>query len=166
MVENNQITNKDAIKALIDGAQLPIQDFPNRLASSVVPVLDITPDFHRKINIVRTGGSATTGDTTIYTTPATRDFYLCSCFITSSDTATSDNTSILIFATIDGVERAILRHIKLTLVADNNTSTISFPNPIKIDRGTVMGVRNSFSVGTSEKVGGIHGFEVEGDRNR
>jgi len=149
MAEYNIVTNKDAIKALIDGAGLPIQNFPNKLASSIVPVIDLTPDFHRFSNIVK--NATATG--TIYTTPSDRDFYLTACSVTISTNEVAGAASNTITITPkNGVASVILGVnagvFSITSVPTTNSNAISFPFPILLERGSAITATKDTSTAT------------------
>lgn len=109
----------------------------------------------RYCNIVRS--TDLIAPTTIYETPATGDFYLCSAWANIIPADDAPHTRI-ITATIDGQQQIILK----VITNDNSASapacnSINPCYPIKIDRGTnivVTGVNSGGSVG-------IIGFTVE-----
>jgi hypothetical protein len=161
MAENNQVTNKDAIKALIDSANLPIIDIPIKLAQSIVPIIDITPVAHRVVNIGRSTATTSPSNSTIYTTPTDRDFYLTGAILTASYDATADNTFTHLQTYVNGYLFSILEFRKISLTAFSDNTTISFPTPIKLDRGATIVLSGSFNVGSGTKGAAIFGYVVD-----
>jgi len=159
----SQITNKDVVKALFDGARMPIQETPAELGKTVVPVLDGTPDFHRITDkFADFVVSVTTTGSTITTTPTTRDFYLTGAQIAFQADATADSTNVQVTFVQGGVRRVLYYFPKLSLTATSDSIFLNFQDkPIKIDRGTtILGIQ-AFTVGASKLSVQIFGYEVD-----
>jgi len=159
------IHNSDLFKELRDGArsqQLRDGVLPNQLAEKVVPVMEVNPKILRIINTVKEIGSSATGNTTIYTTPADRDFFLTSVYLTHTEDATSDGTGVYIQIVLpDGVTTRVLRFLKTTLTAFNNAMSLPFPRPILLKRNSTIIFVKAFTVGTTNTSGGITGYVVD-----
>jgi hypothetical protein len=98
--------------------------------------------------IVRSAQAAgAAGDTTLYTTPGTGDFYLTNAALQlelSSTGAETGNVELKI--TIDGVERSILVLRGQTIAASdilNSSNSLNLQNPIKIDKSTAIHVTSA-----------------------
>lgn len=159
-----QIQNPDVGTIARDQAMLTISEgTPNNLQTNVIPVLDVSPDFHRVANIVRQASRSTTGTSTIYTAASDKDTYITTVFLSFCADATADNTFAVVGCTVNGVSssRDLLRIQKLSLTAINQTVVITLPVPVKVDRGTAITVQTSFSVGSSAISAGITGYEVQ-----
>ena len=155
------INNSDLSKELIDGAKIQISHdvVPNQLAEKVVPVMEVNPKLLRVCNIVRS--TLLVAPTTIYTTPANRNFYLCSAFVQCSTKADVDAARI-ITVTIDGQSQVLIQNNVSggpagSLGTTNSDLTINPSNPIKIDRGTAIVISGSGTFGSA----GIIGYTVE-----
>lgn len=128
--------------------------FDNRLPNTLTPVIPLTPI----VNLVRHLNKSNTGSTGIYTTPADKDFYLTSAYLSGTADATADNLSYTITATIDGVARDIIKIGKQTTTAGSEQVAQSFFFPIKIDRGTAISLTTTFTVGTTIMAATITGY--------
>jgi len=126
----------------------------------LVPVIPIVPI----CRIVRSANRSTTGSSTVFTTPADKDFYLCGATLSAMCDATADNTNYALNVTVDGVSnsRDILRIEKLAATfALSQTLTQVFDPPIKVDRNTNITASSTFSAGNSRLSACIHGYTEE-----
>lgn len=129
------IQNEEAIRIIRNGAKLTLAEgFPQALLPNVVPVMDMTPRFHRNSNIVKYLSSA--GNNIIYTVPEGKNFYLSAIYLSSSKSATETGTVSSVTATIDGVSVTLLSIASITLTQHLDSLSLSLPVPIKIDSGT------------------------------
>lgn len=156
-----RIQNTDTISAIRDVARLSISEgFPVNLADYIQGVVDVNPESHRRCKVVRSATDSVTGSLTIFTTPQDRDFFLNSLVLSCQNNVVANSTITEIKAFVDGVERSLLAHVKITLTVHDASTSISFPHPIKIDRGTVITVTNTFTVGVATKYASLTGYEV------
>lgn len=157
-----KIYNSDATRALIESAGLTGADVvPQELAEKALPVVDMTPDFHRKVTIVKTQENTATGAQTLYTTSAVKDFYLCGCTLHFIQDVSCDGVVHRINATLaDGVTVAVASLRSLTLTAQSDTASIVFPFPILLKRNTSILADQSFTVGASIQSATIYGYEI------
>lgn len=119
----------------------------------------------RCANIVRSQSSVATGAVTVFTCPSDKDFYLLACTLAINEDATSDNTNTTLRVVIDGVNQNVINLRKLTTTAINQNISVSIPYPgIKIDRGSVIAMTNTFTVGNAAKSASIIGYTVETTR--
>jgi len=73
MVNNN---NSTTTKELIEAGKLQVvQGVPQTIANYIQPVIEVNPKLLRTITIVRKINCSNSTQNTIYTTPATQDFY-------------------------------------------------------------------------------------------
>jgi hypothetical protein len=159
-----QIQNTDAITAIRDGAKLSISEgFPQQLSNVVVPVLDMTPDNHRKDTVLASLTQTTTGAMTVYTASADRDTYITGASISFVKGATCDIASgaIALGITQLSLARTLISISVLTLTAERDKVFIAFQNPVKIDRGTTITLSGTFTAGALVRSANIIGFEVE-----
>jgi hypothetical protein len=155
-----QIYNTELTKELIAGGgiQTSRDNVPNQLADKVVPVMEVNPRMLRTCNIVTSNITATTGNVTIFTAPTDRDSYINSAYLSMAKDVTCDGTSISLTAIIQGITVNLLSIRGITLTALNQTLSISYPAPIKIDKGSLVLMTFTFSVGVVVKGSGITGF--------
>jgi len=121
---------------------------------AVIPITSIP-------RIVRGTSRTTTGNSTIYTTPSDKDFYLTGFYISATADVASDCVLYNFQITVDGVSQRIFSMVKTTLTAFNQTQFVALPIPIKIDRGTAITIGQSFTVGTSTVASAIYGYTEE-----
>lgn len=127
------------------------------IADVIQPVVQINPIS----NIVRSNSSTTTGSTTVYTTPSDKDFYLTSLQYCYMKDAANDATSIGVNTTIQGVLQNLVFIRTITTTASQDVVNISFPYPIKIDRGVAVSIYGTFTAGNLYRSLVITGYTEE-----
>lgn len=113
------------------------------------------------VRIVRNTSRTTTGNSTIYTTPADKDFYLTGLYLSACADATNDGVLYNIQVTIDGVSQRIASLVKQTTTAFAGNMPMQFVKPIKVDRNTAITVGQSFTAGTSTVAAAVYGYTEE-----
>lgn len=126
-----------------------------------VPVVETNPKMLRRCEIVKTASAANATSATIYTTPADKDFYLSAVGLSCIKDATSTSTLSSIVTTVLGSSVVVIGIAGFTLTAQNDTMTLNFPVPIKVDRNVVISVNNSTNVANVTSRGSIAGYIVE-----
>lgn len=144
--------NPDLKKQLWDISKSQILDGdtdPNRIVQNIQPVLEMSQKystFHAKSSSSTSGTSMT-----IFTAPTDRDVYLTSASYSfmkdaTCDTATASDCGLS--ASLNGNVISLIADSIITLTAQKTNITVSFPHPIKIDRGTaVLCATGTFTVG-------------------
>jgi hypothetical protein len=167
---NNQmaiIYNSDLTKEIREGAKVSLRDvIPNQIADKVVPVMEVNPKLLRRINIVKIGLSSTTGNTTIYTTPTDKDFYLTGVQIGLIKDATNDmaiGNCGLTITPKGSPSTAVIGIPVLTLTAQNSSVTRDFSIPILLEKGSniIFAQSSAYTVGLCSKEGTIIGYTVD-----
>jgi len=155
-----KINNKNLIKGIIDGLNIQLNQsaVPVEYAEKVVPTFETNTKLLRRCNIVKQGARTTNGSSTLYATPTDKDFYLCSFWLQNISSATADNVSISLLATIEGISTAIIYFNKPTLTLFQETLQVSVPFPIRLDRGTNVTISSTFTLGTSNTSAVIIGY--------
>lgn len=135
-----QIHNSDLIKGMAENAKIQqnVDRIPNQLADKVVPTMETNPALLKTANVVRYVD--TNIDTTIYTTPSDRDFYLTGISYSLAKDALSTCSGIRISGTIDGVTQWVGIISGITLTTDSQTVSQNFSKPIKFDRGVNISI--------------------------
>jgi hypothetical protein len=131
--------------------------YPRRISEAIIPVLPVNKKY---CNVARTTADAAT----IYTTPATQDFYLTNAWGFISNTATTA-VERKITVTIGGVDVVIWR-LAQDDVLKGDSLVLNFQYPLKLDRNTNIVVAGSGNQGGSAHASvGIMGYteEVTGD---
>jgi len=157
----SQITNKDAVKAIFEGARMPLQDTPSELGKTCVPVMDMTPNFHRIINIIKSEEVIDATSGIIYTTPTNKDFYLTNAILTIIKNATSTSVFSSLNIKVDGVIRGIIFIEETTLTAQSAQIVLNLNFPIKVDRGSDIIIAHGTNVSKIQGSATILGYTVE-----
>lgn len=158
-----QVDRSQAIGRIVKELRLRpgFDQVPSQVQTTIVPTFDVGTQLSMAEGlitediIVRSGQATTTNATTgIYVTQNQegRDFFFTGYQISYVKDGTADNADAagptLNFA-IDGTTQSIELSV-LTLTAQNFSSALTFPFPIKIDRGTSITINNAtFTVGKS-----------------
>lgn len=118
-------------------------------------------DLNKPVTTFNARAAATNATaTTIFTCSSTKDSYITHCSLSSIKDVTSTSTKSIITAVIDGATKEILEIAGITLTADSQAMACNFSTPIKVDRSSVISVRNSTAVANVNTVAVISGFEV------
>jgi len=140
------------------GTQSAADSIPNQMANIVQPTLEINP---RTTQLVRAVTATATGNTTIYTTPADKDFFLTFASISGSQNVACDNVIYYIDCVVGGTTRRIIVFDVQGSTAQSVNQVASFPYPIKLDRNSLVRVYNTFTAGASTKSAAIGGYILE-----
>lgn len=131
---------------------------PSELAEKIIPVMEVNPKLLRRCNIIKNVQAANSTGATVYTIPATQDFYLVACSLSLIKDATATSVLTTLRGTIEGVVTNILAIPGITLTAQQDSMTLSFPYPLKIDRGTSITITHSTNVANILTNAGIIGY--------
>jgi hypothetical protein len=135
---------------------------PTKLNDTVQAVFPV--GFQGKFcDIVRDSITTNATTSTAYTTPTDRDFYLTAAALNVIKDVTSTSTASRLLVNISGSLRTILEITGITLTVQQEVTSISFPFPIKLDRGTTITVTNSTNVANCSSKGIIYGFTYQQD---
>jgi hypothetical protein len=158
-----EIQSTDLKKAIIEATKInpSAATIPNKLSDVVVPVIDVSPAHNRVCEIVRAASAVNATSTTIYTTPTDKDFYLTAASISTIKDVTATSLASFIETNIGGAARQILYIIGLTLTVQSGQTSISFPVPIKIDRGVNIIIAHTTNVANVSSRGLIYGYTVD-----
>jgi len=159
----NDSQNKDVINNIIDTLKLnPVTDLiPRRVVPSIQPVFEV----YAPVAFVKSATATNSTVATIYTTPSNKDFYLCSaqCSVQKDVLSTSDLTHITVI--IDGTSVSTANIVGLGLTIESGTASMTFPVPVKVDRNTIIAIKNSVGDGSVRATGSISGFLKETGNN-
>jgi hypothetical protein len=158
------IYNSDLINEIREGGKIQqnVDNIPNQLADKVVPVMEVNPKILRRINIIKAYTSAATGESTVYTTPTDKDFYLVGYSLNSVKNAACDGTNVYMEGVLSTGEAITIDYwLSLTLTADKYNNSMSFSQPILLKRGSVIKVATNFGVGAQTKTALIYGYTVD-----
>jgi len=154
-----QVNNSEILQGIRNAAKLQLgKDItPNQLAPAVHASIEVNPQIV-KPGIIAGNGFVNQTSVTVYTTPIDQDFYLTSACIAFIKDASATSLSCYFTATINGATVAFLRCPGITLTAQSGQNSMVFPHPVKIDRGTNIGVNSSTNVANISCYGAITGF--------
>jgi len=154
------IYNSDLSKEMQKGAGLQVSKdtVPNQLAEKVVPVMEVNPKLLRVSNVVANANAVNATAATVYTTPTTRDFYLCGAMLSVIKDVTATSTASVINGTVNGAAVNFMSIAGLTLTTQNLSNTMIFNPPIKLDRNTAVQVTNTTNVANVTARAHIFGY--------
>ena len=159
-----QIQNEDATRIIREGAKLTLAEgFPQVLLPNVVPVMDMTPRFHRFVDFADSASNTSTAAATIRTASTDKDTYVTGAVFGFTKDATSDSpTGRMNFTVvIKGQAKNLISLPVLTLTAQDKQVAISFNPPIKVDRGSAIALGSiTNTVGTVVRSGSVFGYEL------
>lgn len=142
MVQNY---NSELSKEVVEAGKLQVnRDYPpNSFSDKIVYTCETNPKLLRRTNYVATASStasAATNTIIASTLYSDKDLYITSASIGIAKDVANDaiTGAIALNVTLNGVLSSLLSIPTLTLTAQSNTLSISFPNPIKVDRGTII----------------------------
>lgn len=147
-----KIQKTETIQQLREAARLSISEgFPQELAQQIVPVIEVNPkllDFPNNFGAAATGTS--NAGVTALTTSSVKETYITSLTFHLLKDATCDAAtgSLTVNATANGatINLANIQHI--TLTAADRFLTLSYPVPIRVDKGsTIRSTNLTFTVG-------------------
>lgn len=134
---------------------------PKSIVNSVQPVIIVNVD-HKENSVVQSATRETTGTTTIFTTPADKDFFI----IAASIDYTADVVADSILYSLDvvpfgDVSKPLIQLRKNTITLQNDNDSIHFPVAIKLARSSIISMTQAFTVGASSMDGHVFGFTVD-----
>jgi len=134
------IQNTEAINIIRDQAGLSLKEgFPQNLAMTVQPVLDMTPDFHKNF-ICSANTTTSTGSATVLSAKEKVQYVIhgySASFIKDATCDAADGT-VQWNITQGGVVRAIVVFPILTLTAQSQAVSCWFNRPIRCDVNTIV----------------------------
>lgn len=154
------INNQELKRAFSDSTKTQLSEQPNQVNNNIVsPVVDVTPNNYKKIDLIKTASASASTNATIHTASTVKDTYICAANLSFIKDASATATRIWIQTTIGGLTVYILETVTLTLTADSKAISISFPKPIKIDKGALVRVFADTYVANQRIGATIYGYE-------
>lgn len=135
-----QVQNPQAGEIIREQAGLTLAEgFPQNLSSSIVPVMDMTPDFHIKF-YTAAAAVAATGSGGVISAKASVKYRIHGFLASFVKDATCDGAdgSISWTFTQDGVTRTLASFPVITLTAQSNQIGLMFDNPIICDENSAI----------------------------
>lgn len=140
------------------GIQSGVNSIPVELANNIQPIFDIQP---KVSTVLKSGARSSTGSSTIYTTPADKDFFLTFVTLTLTKDATCDNTLTSVSVVNGGATTNLAIITSQTLTAYTNQIVVNLSYPLKVDRNTAIQLSATFTAGTLSTRTTLGGFIVE-----
>jgi hypothetical protein len=126
-----------------------------------VPTLEVNPQIVKNA-LISSAGAVASGGTTIFTAPTNADAYVTSVSISIIKDVTCDMATgkfILSASLADtGASRDILAIAIISLTAQQQTASCSFPHPIKLLRGSTMVMSGTYAAGVCSRAGSVTYF--------
>jgi len=161
-----QIQNPSAGEIIREQAGLTLAEgFPQNLSGSVVPVMDMTPRFHRNCIVLSTASATSSATATLMTTSTSKKTYIVgvSLFYVKDATCDAATGSLGIRTTINGVSSQYLAYSYIiTLTAQQDRVIYTLEKPILIDKGvTIQAQIPTFTTGVFARTYQIIYYEVD-----
>lgn len=147
--------NSDITKEIIEDLKLQVAQGDKVL--SPIPVLEVNPKLVKN-GIAKTNTSSSNGNTTIYTTPTDKDFYLTGFIFSMTKDALCDTATALLRATTNSQVTDIAALGGITLTAQDKIIAVNLQHPIKIDKNTSIVLNCGKTAGSILLTGTIFGF--------
>lgn len=153
------IYNSDCTKGLAQnaGIQQNADRVPNELAEKIVPTFETNPVMLRRTNVVAWATGTSALATTIYTTPADRDFYLTGYDMSVSKTAAANSARCWLSFRIGGASQRVIIQ-GTTLTAQQQGTSLWLNQPLKLDRNSLIEVNNAVNEATISTTATIFGY--------
>jgi len=155
------VNNSEVITEISDGLKLPVS-FGKVSNSSrfIQPTFECNPKVTKNANYIKASSSATSGSTTIHTGVNTGELYILNVNLSICKDATCDIATgqVTVNGTINGVSTSICGIAVLTTTAQNQSISVSFSKPIKIDRNTSISITGTYTAGLMSRYASIIGY--------
>jgi len=151
-----QTNNSELLREIQSAVKGSMLEVPRTTSNMIVPTVEVNPRLVKPAfvkNITTSSGAAT-----IYTTPTMQDFYLCSASLSICKDVSCDTSAVNLRTTINGATVEFLSIAGITLTVSNQSLSVSFPHPIKIDRGVVIQMNHTKTAGVFFGTAQITGF--------
>jgi hypothetical protein len=157
-MENN---NSELARAFSISAKLQSSEVPSQISNTIIPVVDVTPFYHKKSKCIALTGSLTNATTaTMFTT--TKDTYITACMLTITADVTATCTEIgLKCVDESGATRSILTLLKQTLTAGSQSISQAIPIPLFIPKNTIITLTSDTNVANFKALARMEGYEEE-----
>jgi len=155
--------NSEVTQKIVKGLKLQgsAEDVPSRVGDVILPVFISNPD-----RLIRNESNAANDATSqdIMTTSSVKDTYLVGAEITISKSALATSIfSRLLFTPFGQPARNLLRIRYEPLTAGNFHANITFPFPIRLNRGSVISITNTTATASIDANGTVYFYETEGE---
>lgn len=153
--------NTEVSKKIRDGLKInqATENVPQRVADSIVPVFEVSPQ--RLIKIAREA-SADAASVTLHTTHATKRTFLINCQISVSKDVLSDSTNSFIDLIPLGDQRLIvLEHRYEPLTVGQFFAHSSLSMPMELEKGTTVLLKNTSGGASIDLSGVIYYYEED-----
>jgi hypothetical protein len=141
------------------GLQPGSDAIPRTIENSIKPVVDI--NIRNSTTFFSDNRSVTTSGATLFQTPIRNDFFITSAMISITKDATSDGIIAYLSIFNGGTAKRFMQVPMQTATAGTFMISLSFPYPIKVDRGTNIQIVSAFAAGTQVTFTQITGYILE-----
>lgn len=154
------IYNTDLSKEIQQAGKIQVSrdKIPTEFAEKVIAVAEVNPKLLKIVDICRDATATNAVVATIFTTPTDKDFYLTNAQLSIIKDVTSTSATSYIDCVINNVTTTLLSIPSFTLTVQNQTTSVNFRFPLKIDRGTSIRVLNGTNVANISAAGNIQGY--------
>lgn len=141
---------------------LRLQGFQGQV-NSVSPVVVPTVNYGPSVsNIVKSITSSATGNTTVYTVPANKIFFLTGVNMSVQQDATCDclGHNLQFNTSANSAFQTLIGTAQLTTTASRSDMALALPFPLRVPAGSLFRMSAAYTLGTATKQAVIIGFEV------
>lgn len=141
------IYNDQLQREIIDAVKLKqgFDSIPNVLSGTVVPVIEVNPKLTRNVECAR-GVCSNATSANILVTDAAKSTYIVAAAMSVIKDVTSTSTGSDIRVTIGGLTRSLLTIPGITLTVQQQSLSITFNHPLKVDSGSTITLISSTAV--------------------
>lgn len=131
------------------------ESLPDEVDDIIVPTINASPS----VDVVAYAQNSNATSTTIMTTAADRDFYLCAIMLSHANDSGALTTHAGVTAIIDGTTQLLI-HTTLsgTINYTGNPVYMPLPTPIKIDRNTIIAIVHTNATAVTRTTATIYGY--------
>lgn len=154
-----RINNREVLKRIEQDAfiQAGVEQVPNRLSNTVVPVLNCNPLIY--CNVAE--GYAHDAASTIYTTSSKKVTYLIAAQIGVTKDGANASAATSLRIVVGGKDLNPLRLVYEPSTAGSFHTALSFNVPIKLDKGSTVQILNTNNAASIDTHGSIIYYEVD-----
>jgi len=130
---------------------------PKSVNTFIQPVYEV---YNRSCNVSRVISAVTTGTVTLFTAIGDRDVFVTALSLSIIKDATCNiaTGTIELNTTVRGVATALLAIAVISVTAQSERITISFPTPVMIDRNTAITLTGTYTLGVMARVATLEAY--------
>jgi hypothetical protein len=119
-----------------------------KVSDTIIPTIEVNPQIIKNV-VIANVDTGTSGATTIIASDPNRDIYITSVSLSIIKDVTCDiaTGSVNVNSTFLGALKNIIGLPVISLTAQNQSISVSFPHPLKIDRNAGVSISGTHAAG-------------------